>query len=173
MSNAVTGPPQPTDGPPLPQPSGDPWNNIPRPIPWWPSPWCDKLPWIIRSVTRELELLKAVPPEVQKKHFEATLNGLMEIGVLEESEVQTLLGASAGTRASIPPAVTPDGSPSLCGMIGATLAPGLGIEKSWRDVGVAGGAALGAATGAGVGGTAGAIAGAALGALVASSVLPK
>jgi len=179
MPSDVTGRPQPSDGPPRLEPRGDhrsyvpPWDDIPRPLPWWPTPWCDKLPWIIRSVTRELELFKTAPPEVQRKHFEATLSGLKEDGILDEGDVQILLGASAGARADIPPVVTPDGSPSLCGMIGATLGPGLGVERSWRDVGVAGGAAVGAAAGAGVGGTAGAIAGAALGALVASSVLPK
>ncbi|WP_158708341.1 hypothetical protein [Streptomyces sp. NRRL S-455] len=175
MSNAVTGQPQPAVG--RNQPSGDqlpyvpPWDNIPRPTPWWP--WCDRLPWIIRSVTREMDLFKTAPPEVQKKHFEVTLNGLKEDGILEEGDVQTLLSAFDGARADIPPAVTPDGSPSLCGMIGATLVPRLNIERSGNDVGVAGGAAVGAAAGAGVGGTAGAIAGASLGALVASSVLPK
>ncbi|MFD0147034.1 MULTISPECIES: hypothetical protein [unclassified Streptomyces] len=172
MPNDVIGRPHPIGRPPRPADPGDyipympPWDFVPQ-----PQPWCDKLPWIIRATTRELELLKGASEEVRKKHFEKTLNGLKEDGVLEEGEVEALIGAATGARAVIPSAVTPDGAPSLCGMIGANITPGL--ARSSRDLGMAAGAAVGAAAGAAVGGVGGAIAGAALGALAAGALMQQ
>lgn len=173
MANEILGRPAPTNGG---IPSGFGENvrpDLSNP-PYFPQPvpWCDKVPWITRSVTRELDLLHAAPPEVQKEHFKKTLNNLKDDGLLEAGEVDTLLAASSGARANVPPPVSPDGSPSLCGFIGATLSPGAGLERSiGRDFGIAAGAMVGAAAGAGIGGAQGAIVGAGIGAIIASHAL--
>lgn len=64
MANEILGRPAPTNGG---IPSGFGENvrpDLSNP-PYFPQPvpWCDKVPWITRSVTRELDLLHAAPPE--------------------------------------------------------------------------------------------------------------
>ncbi|MEU1853728.1 hypothetical protein ABZ499_31810 [Streptomyces sp. NPDC019990] len=120
--------------------------------------WFDpkKIKWIITTTTRELDLLREVPEEVQVAHFEKTVVQLASgasLAVLTPEEANKLIEAAKGSRSPLPSAFSPDGSPSLCGIIGS----GLGshnAERSMRDVGMAAGAAIGAAAGASIGGLA-------------------
>ncbi|MFI6663205.1 hypothetical protein ACIBL8_47935 [Streptomyces sp. NPDC050523] len=148
--------------------------DLSRP-PYFPQPvrpWCDKWPVIIRSITRQQELLRATPPEIQQEYFKKTLTDLTDDGLLEEGEAESLLAASSGARVHLPPPVSPDGSPSLCGTLGATLSPSIGLERSRnRDFGIAIGAMAGAGIGGALGGVGGAIAGAGIGSVIASHAL--
>ncbi|MEU1853727.1 hypothetical protein ABZ499_31805 [Streptomyces sp. NPDC019990] len=155
-----------------------PWGPHSPFSPWGGSAavWCDekKLAWIITTTTRELDLLKEVPEEVQVAHFEKTVlqlaSGTTLEAVLTPEEASKLVEAAKGSRFPLPSAISSDGTPSLCGIIGSGLGS-RGVEKSMRDVGMAAGAAIGAAAGASFGGLGGAIAGAALGALCAGAML--
>lgn len=150
-------------GPTLPPVGG----CFPIPTPPWPLPFPMPFPndlvteglasrAAFHTVTRQLPTLLKLPPEAQEAIIAAHLEGLQKDGLLTASEVESLRGVSEG-RAFTVPLFNPDGSPSLCGVLGRLLMPS--PERSTS------GAILGAVVGAGVGSWVGGPVGAMLGAL--------
>ncbi|MFJ7964402.1 hypothetical protein [Streptomyces sp. NPDC096324] len=126
------------------------------------------------GVQQDLAVLKAVPDEKRFDQLVVRLNSLTATGVLSQDDAATLEDVAGGKVAAtaLPPTLNPDGSPSLCGVLGSTfMAPtapnisGAGI----LTVGLA--AAGGAAIGGGLAGPVGAVVGAALGGSIASSAV--
>lgn len=110
----------------------------------------------MQSVIIQLPAVLKLSIDAQESLVSSIFEDFKQKRFLSEAELESLRGVSKG-RSFNAPAFNPDGSPSLCGVLGRLMMPS--VE---RDVGGAiAGAALGAAAGAAVGG----IGGAALGAL--------
>jgi len=144
------------------------------PTPWPPMPW--PLPWpgdlaieglaaraAMRTIKYQLPALQALPPEAQEATVAALLDGLQQNGLLTAAEVDSLRGVSEGRRFDAP-LYNPDGSPSLCGLLGQLLTPSPTRSTASTILG----AAIGAGAGAALGGVPGAVTGAIVGGLLGS-----
>lgn len=149
---------------PMPQP----WHgcNDPSPLPFVP-PWPGDLIQVglatraaMRSVKYQLPAIMKLSPDAQESTIASIFEGLEQEGLLSAAEVESLRGVSKG-KAFDAPLFNPDGSPSLCGVLGKFLAP----SPERNLAGGIMGAAIGAAVGAG-GGPAGAGAGAIVGGII-------
>jgi hypothetical protein len=108
-------------------------------------------------------VIGSLSDESRRELFTARIQALGSAGLLTDGQVQGLIQPVEGNTSSADnPPFNPDGSPSLCGFLGAASAAQPEIESA---AGVALGAAGGAAIGS-LGGPAGAAIGAAIGALV-------
>lgn len=149
-------------------PGGD---CFPSPLPWpWPMPWPGDLIGeglatraAIRAVRYQLPAMRTFSADAQEATIAGVLDGLQQDGLLTASEVESLRGVSEG-RAFTVPLFNPDGSPSLCGVLGKLMTPS--PERSTAST-ILGGA-IGAGAGALVGGAPGAVLGALAGGIVGS-----
>lgn len=152
---------------PIPQP----WPGCNDPWPWpnfpqWPGSLIQEglaSRAAMRSVRYQLPSILTLPPEAQESMVAGIFERLEQDGLLSSAELESLRGVSKG-RAFDAPLFNPDGSPSLCGVLGRLLAPSPARSTSSAIVG----AAIGAAAGAAAGGPAGAAAGAVVGGIIGS-----
>ncbi|MDX3538584.1 hypothetical protein PV721_30420 [Streptomyces sp. MB09-01] len=69
----------------------------------------------------DVSVLKELPADKQREQLTLRLGSLKATGALSADDVVTLEGVADGkvAMAAVPRVVTPDGSPSLCGVIGS------------------------------------------------------
>lgn len=155
--------PNRSNDPTLPKPWPGCNDPLPSPlIPYWPGHLIQEglaARAAMQSVRYQLPAIMKLSPEAQESMIASIFEGLEQGGLLSASELESLRGVSKG-RAFDAPLFNPDGSPSLCGVLGRFLAPSPERSTSSTILGAAIGAAAGAA-----GGPAGAALGAILGGL--------